>query len=214
MYDFYELQGIARILQHCLAAYPETELVNALIDNQVAQSWPEFNNTQENSEGRMALVAYLAQWHSNQLIELKLDYGQLFYGPGDPKAAPWGSVYLGEQQILNDDSTIALMDFYAANQIQVERPQNQPVDHLSLVFAVLDSILGELAENPDNQQLKQLTNVLLQQHVMTWAPRCLTLAISHAETDLYRGLALLALDYLNQLSHVFAVIPKTVKLYR
>lgn len=216
--DFAEYQGLARILHHCLIRHPEAELVQGLKDCDVAGSWPIFAKREQNSKGREALAAFLAQWpidtHEAELIELKLDYGQLFFGPGEPNAVPQGSVYLSEEQLLNDRSTMALMDFYQANGVNVNVDYPQPLDHIGLFFAVLDQTFGRLQLETDNQALIRFTQVLLQQHLLPWALRCFELAQKHANSDFYRGIALLGCDFLLQMQQDFQLLPKETRLYR
>lgn len=216
--DFAEYQGLARILHHCLIRHPEAELVQGLKDCDVAGSWPIFAKREQNSKGREALAAFLAPWpidtHEAELIELKLDYGQLFFGPGEPNAVPQGSVYLSEEQLLNDRSTMALMDFYQANGVNVDVDYPQPLDHIGLFFAVLDQTFGRLQLETDNQALIRFTQVLLQQHLLPWAPRCFELAQNHANSDFYRGIALLGCDFLLQMQQDFQLLPKETRLYR
>ena len=144
--DFVEYQGLARILHHSLIRYPEAGFIDGLKECDVAGSWPEFGHRQENSNGRKVLGAFLHQWSSDidsrlldkAVITLKLDYGQLFFGPGEPKAVPQGSVYLCEEQLINDRTTVELMDFYRVNGVELQLDFKQPMDHIGLFFAVLD----------------------------------------------------------------------------
>ncbi|WP_394390927.1 TorD/DmsD family molecular chaperone [Shewanella woodyi] len=213
-FDFEAGQGLARILHHVLLSYPTVETLDNLKAHSVAQSWPEFGLSADNTAGRAALTTYLSQWSADKLNELKLDYGQLFFGPGEPNAMPWGSVYLGEQQLLNDRSTLELMAFYKQQGISFELEFTQPLDHIALFFAVIDSLLGQLVLNPDDESVRRTLAVLMQQHMLPWSHRCFELAIEHAQTDFYRGIAHLALDFQQVLAVVFQVIPMPVRLHR
>ncbi|GIU49386.1 molecular chaperone [Shewanella sp. KT0246] len=217
-----EYQAIARILHNLFCHYPEAELITSFKDNDVAATWPTFAGRSDNQQGRDALTAYLNHWdEAEQLMDLKVDYGQLFFGPGEPKAIPQGSAYLGEDQVHFDASTIALIDFYKQHGVSFELEMPQPVDHIGLFFSVLDSSFAKLqqaATNPDSdtdaQQLTQFIQVLLQQHMLPWAGRCLELAKVNAETDFYVGISLLANDYLAELADAFNVLPMPRKLFR
>ncbi|WP_153916708.1 TorD/DmsD family molecular chaperone [Shewanella sp. TC10] len=222
-----EYQAIARILHNLFCHYPEAELVNSMIENDVAATWPTFAGRRDNQQGRDALTTYLNHWNeAEQLLDLKVDYGQLFFGPGEPKAIPQGSAYLGEDQVHFDASTIALIDFYKQHGVNFELEMPQPVDHLGLFFSVLDSSFGKLQtatdvdsdtnvdSDTDVQQLTQFIQVLLQQHMLPWAGRCLELAKINAETDFYVGISLLANDYLAELADAFKVLPMPRKLFR
>ncbi|WP_028773565.1 TorD/DmsD family molecular chaperone [Shewanella waksmanii] len=212
--EYLALQAIARILHNALLSYPSEALVQTFVDNQLGETWPHLANSEQNQQGRDLLQAFTQQWTVAQLDELKLDYGQLFFGPGEPTAMPWGSVYLGEQQLLNDDSTVALMAFYKQQQISFELEYNQPLDHIALFYAVLDQLLGQLAQEPDNKAALETMVVLLQQHMLPWSGRCLSLAIEHAETDFYKAIALLAADFETQLAKTVNVVPMPMRLFR
>ncbi|GIU23410.1 molecular chaperone [Shewanella sp. MBTL60-007] len=220
--DFVEYQGVARILHHCLIRYPEADFINGLKECDVAGSWPEFGGREQNSTGRQLLGDFLKQWSSEEsaedaekaLITLKLDYGQLFFGPGEPTAVPQGSVYLCEEQLINDRTTVELMDFYRAHGVELQLDYKQPIDHIGLFFAVLDQTFGRLQSESDNQALIRFTQVLLQQHLLPWAMRCCQLANEHAKTDFYRGFALLTTDFLLQLQQDFQVLPVDKRLFR
>ncbi|ABZ77473.1 cytoplasmic chaperone TorD family protein [Shewanella halifaxensis HAW-EB4] len=220
--DFVEYQGLARILHHCLIRYPEADFINGLKECDVAGSWPEFEHRLENSTGRKLLGAFLQQWSSEvsaadaekALITLKLDYGQLFFGPGEPTAVPQGSVYLCEEQLINDRTTVELMDYYRAHGVELQLDYKQPIDHIGLFFTVLDQTFGRLQSEVDNQALIRFTQVLLQQHLLPWAMRCCQLANEHAKTDFYRGIALLTTDFLLQLQQDFQVLPLDKRLFR
>jgi len=220
--DFVEYQGLARILHHSLIRYPEADFIKGLKECDVAGSWPEFNQRTENSTGRKLLQDFLQQWPNETdtaqaekaLITLKLDYGQLFFGPGEPTAVPQGSVYLCEEQLINDRTTVELMDFYRAHGVELQLDYKQPIDHIGLFFAVLDQSFGRLQTEVDNQALIRFVQVLLQQHLLPWATRCCELAVEHANSDFYRGLALLTSDFLLQLQQDFQVLAIDKRLFR
>ncbi|MCK8044271.1 molecular chaperone TorD family protein [Shewanella sp. 1CM18E] len=220
--DFVEYQGLARILHHCLIRYPEADFIQGLKECDVAGSWPKFGSREQNSTGRRLLGDFLEQWSTDveaaefekAVITLKLDYGQLFFGPGEPTAVPHGSVYLCEEQLINDRTTVELMDFYRAHGVELQLDYKQPMDHIGLFFAVLDQTFGRFQTETDNQALLRFTQVLLQQHLLPWAFRCCELAVEHARTDFYRGIALLTSDFLAQLQQDFQIVALDKRLYR
>ena len=126
---------------------------------------------------------------------------------------PWGSVYLSEKQLLNGESTQELMSFYQQQGIEFDLDSNQPVDHIGLFFAVLDQMFGQLAIE-ENEALRSTLVILLQQHLLPWSNRCLSLIQQHAETDFYRGIATLTQAYLDEVCRVLQIVPMPVQLYR
>ncbi len=211
--NMYELQGLARILHNVLFYDPTTDLIENFIEHQVIESWPTFSDSQAEVDAKAQIQGYLHAWKNDKALSLKLDYGQLFYGPGEPSAVPWGSVYLEEKQLLNGESTQALMAFYQQQGVSFELDSNQPVDHIGLFFAVMDPMLGQLAKE-ENQDINNTLTILLQQHLLPWASRCLTLMEQNAQTDFYKGFAILTQAYLDQLSHMLKIVPVSARLFR
>ncbi|QFU20641.1 molecular chaperone TorD family protein [Shewanella eurypsychrophilus] len=209
-----DLQAIARVLHNVLLDYPSETSIDCLAENRLGDTWPNLTHSKENQQGKVLLDRFLAKWNPEQINELKLDYGQLFFGPGEPTAMPWGSVYLGEEQLLNDKSTIALMAFYKQNGISFELAQNQPLDHIALFYAVLDQLLSQLVAEPSNKAVYETMVILIQQHMLPWSGRCLTLAVENAQTDFYKGIALLALDFQAALISEFNIIPVATRLFK
>jgi TorA maturation chaperone TorD len=210
---YLEYQGLARILHNVLFYDPSVELIGSFIAFKTIDSWPEYSNDDCESQAKKLINNYLKYWSPEQRLSLKLDYGQLFYGPGEPTAAPWGSVYLSEKQLLNGDSTQSLMTFYRERGITFDLDSNQPIDHLGLFFAALDPIFGQLAEE-DNPELVGSCIILLQQHLLPWSDRCLELMHQHAESDFYRGIALLTKSYLDELTKSLHIVPISAQLFR
>lgn len=212
--DIYlEYQGIARILHNVLFYDPSVDLIGSFIAHKSIDSWPDYSQDKNESLAKQLINNYLKHWSQEQSLSLKLDYGQLFYGPGDPSAAPWGSVYLSEKQLLNGESTQSLMRFYRERGIAFDLDSNQPIDHLGLFFAVLDQIFGQLSEE-DTPELTGTCIILLQQHLLPWSDRCLELMHHHAESDFYRGIALLTKCYLDELTRSLQIVPISTQLFR
>lgn len=209
-----EYQGLACILHNVLFFDPTAALIEGFKQHQVVESWPDYSETNEDETAKSLISSYLSSWSEDKLLPLKLDYAQLFYGPGEPTAAPWGSVYLSERQLLNGESTQALMQFYQEQQVSFDLDSNQPVDHLGLFFAVLDQIFTQLQQEEDSEILRHSAGILLQQHLLPWSGRCLEFMFNHATTDFYKGIALLTQNYLDEIAKALNVVPVTKQLFR
>jgi TorA maturation chaperone TorD len=211
-----DLQAIANVLHSVLTIYPGSDVLNTFKDQDIVENWPKLLATDTDNKGLTYLKAYLAQWSGDEaeLIKLKLDYGMLFYGPGTPLAAPWGSAYTSSSQLLNDFSTVTLKQFYAANDINIDMRTNEPLDHIGLILAVLSFLLTKAIAEPQNPYFQKTINELLEQHLLPWAYRCLELAYSYAETDYYRAFSILAKEYLLYLEQIFDLHPKRIAIYR
>jgi TorA maturation chaperone TorD len=211
-----ELQAIANILHSVLTIYPESDLINTFKQQDIVENWPTLANSNVDNNGLTLLSVYLDQWTNDQeeLLKLKLDYGMLFYGPGTPIAAPWGSAYISPSQLLNDYSTMALKNFYIANDIHIETKTNEPIDHIGLIFAVLSFLFDKVTEKPEERHFQIVIKELLETHLLPWAGRCLELAYIHAETDYFKAFSELARQYISHLETSFDINPKKIAIYR
>ncbi|MBO1897311.1 molecular chaperone TorD family protein [Shewanella sp. BF02_Schw] len=211
---YLELHAIARLLHNVFLDYPTVDSIQYFNDNQLDKNWPVLIGSEANQKGKVLLSQFISQWQPDQINEVKLDYGQLYFGPGEPNAMPWGSVYLGEQQILNDQSTIQLMSFYKKFGISFDLKYNQPIDHISLFYSVIDQLLQQLLDEPNNKLAKEALIILLQQHMLPWSGRCHELAIEYAQTDFYKAIALLSQDFESVLASTMNVVPMPMRLFR
>ncbi|MGI2259318.1 TorD/DmsD family molecular chaperone [Shewanella sp. GXUN23E] len=197
------LQGIANVLQAQLLELPCAALLDQFKTADLAAHWPRLTDSAAETKGIELLADFLANWQGgeSQLIEVQLDYGRLFNGPGTPLAAPWGSVYLSPLGLLNDASTLTLMNFYQAHDIRVDFNRNEPPDHLGLLLAVEGFLLGRMLDDDTGYAASVLTE-LHHTHVKPWAGRCLALAGEHAQTGLYAGMVMLAEVYFHALEQL------------
>lgn len=214
--DYLTWGAIAKVLHNILYTYPEAPLIDNFKQEELHMSWPQLVDSEYEKLGRTYLAYYLTNWESTemQLTELKVDYGQLFFGPSDPKAAPWGSVYTGEEQSLNGDSTQKLMAFYKAHNIEIALPRNEPIDHIGLILLTLEYLFAQLAVTPEDKNTLGTCTLLLQHHLLPWADRCLALAEQHATTTFYKGVAILSRIYLSHISQMLGIIKQQTKLFR
>ncbi|MDD8060178.1 MULTISPECIES: TorD/DmsD family molecular chaperone [Shewanella] len=211
-----DLQAIANVLHAVFSVYPESDLVNTFKIQGIVENWP-IQKASDTSPNALALLQrFLDQWSDDEeaIIKLKLDYGMLFYGPGTPVAAPWGSAYTSSSQLLNDASTMDLKQFYVSHNINIDMKANEPVDHIGLILAVLSFLLKKLIEEPQNAYYQSIIKQLLEQHLLPWAYRCLELAYSHAETDYFKAFSILTREYFLHLEIVFELQTKQMAIYR
>lgn len=152
------------------------------------------------------------------LTPIKQDFAALFIGPDKLRAAPWGSVYLTEEQTLCGDSTLAVKAFYRECGLEIDTGAHEPEDHLGLMFAFMadrmarmhDALEAEESIDTDMDMLRSF----LTDHVLTWAPRFLEILHDNAETAFYQGLSLLIEGNLQLMASFTGAEYKIVRLYR
>lgn len=81
--DYQTWGAIAKVLHNILYSYPNMPLLTQFKRDELASQWPELELSTGEQSGKALLSSYLTQWQDDesQLIELQLDYGQLFFWP-------------------------------------------------------------------------------------------------------------------------------------
>lgn len=115
---------------------------------------------------------------------LKREHQRLFVGPDELPAPPWGSVYLEEEGTLFGETTEALQDFLAAEGVALDSGQNEPEDHVGLLFWAA----ALLAEEGRQAALR----TLLADHLLTWSEAYLQALDEATANGFYRGLVALS----------------------
>lgn len=138
------------------------------------------------------------------LEQLEQDYQTLFIGPNNLPAPPWGSVYLDKESVVFGDSLLTLRAFLQQNGIDFSLSQNEPEDHIGLMF-MLAAYLAE--EQPS------LLKPFLAEHFLPWAYRFFEL-FNAEPTPFYQGLGQLAEALLKNWQKSLEIQPLALKLYR
>ncbi|MEZ9821631.1 molecular chaperone [Shewanella sp. 10N.286.45.A1] len=209
-FDAAESAGIAKILSVALVDYPENDFIELLKDSEITKTWHMNADTLEYTKGLHHLSMYIEQYSFEELTRLKLDYGQLYFGAGMPNALPWGSCWLSEDQALNGDTTHELAAFFRANEINVTLKENQPIDHMGIILAVISQLLDIMVTGgEDGNKARLVLSILLSKHVLTWSDSFIAASLTHANTHFYIGMAYLLKDLLDAISSELGVFPAT-----
>lgn len=148
------------------------------------------------------LTALIKQGLKQDLTE---QYQNLFIGPNELLAPPWGSVYLDPECVIFGHSLLALRDFLKRHQIVFQSQQDEPEDHIGLMLM----LAAYLAENRPH-----LLAEFLSQHLLTWAPHFLSQLANVENHPFYQGLAQLALITLDDWKLKLNLLVPDVRFYR
>ncbi|WP_299802591.1 molecular chaperone TorD family protein [uncultured Shewanella sp.] len=194
------LAEITPILAANMYHDPSDKILEMYQENNFNLCYPLLSESKTRSEGVALISNYMKQYSSEQLPELRLDFNQLFIGPGKMKVPLWGSYYLSEDNLLCGPSTQKLQDRIDALGITINTidGDNQPIDHLSLVL--------QLVEYTIKQNKTFELQAVVAEHLAPWAYRVAELTIKHAKTNFYLGWGLLLKDYLDVLVESNGVI--------
>ncbi|MBE1277805.1 TorD/DmsD family molecular chaperone [Enterovibrio baiacu] len=191
---------------------PDAAFIDALYDEALFDEWPVEVRNDKVEHGLALLKA------RPDLQAISRDYAQLFVGPNTLAAAPWGSVYLAEEQTTCGKTTLAIRAFYADHGIAIDTGEREPEDHIGLVFSFIaylveTALTTQVIEMAHNESLISL-QTFLTDHVLTWAPRFFAVMREGATTEFYQGLSLLAEGTLEQLASQVDAQYKIVTVYR
>ncbi|MEQ5111101.1 Tat proofreading chaperone DmsD [Providencia vermicola] len=114
---------------------------------------------------------------------------RLFIGPYALPAPPWGSVWLDKENIIFGDSTVELRQWMRSKGIEPATTQKEPEDHIGLIL-MLAAWLAEQDRRNDFEEL-------LAWHLLPWSAHFLDVFATQANSNFYRGLAMLTQETLS-----------------
>lgn len=123
---------------------------------------------------------------------LILDYSQLFLGPFDILAKPYGSVYLDGEKIVMGDSTMQALELYREGGFDVAEDFLEMPDHIAveLEFLYLLSFrIGKDSDDEERTRLIALKQKFLEEHLGRWVGTLSEAVEKSAQTDFYKRLA-------------------------
>jgi len=144
--------------------------------------------------------AFVAQ----DLETLLVDYTRLFIGPSQPRAMPYASFWLTDDQSMRHEATMAVVDFYEQGDFEVSEDFRELPDHVAaeleflylLTYRQNQTQLAQLAplsqldgHADDLSAANALRRRFLDEHLAAWLGPFADAVKSGAETEFYRELA-------------------------
>jgi TorA maturation chaperone TorD len=108
------------------------------------------------------------------LAKLQRDYTCLFIGPGKLPVPLWESVHITGENLLFQQRTLEVREFYLRAAFQTTTAGSQPDDHIATELAFLSALAQEAYEaacNDDEQACGQSLRVsrdFLDEHLLLW----------------------------------------------
>ncbi len=204
------------LLGKTLYEIPTPKGIKRLVDNEVFTEAPFADTHPDVLQG----LALLEKWshvfqqddRSDDLFkELQVDYTKLFTGMRKLPIAPWESVYFSDERLVFQEQTMDVRAWYRRYGLEVERLHQEPEDHigLELLFVAHLAQLGLKALNSGNnsefEQALTAQRDFLSKHLLLWGPLWCEQMLEYAQTDFYRGLALVIRGALRELSRILEI---------
>lgn len=139
-----------------------------------------------------------AAFAGQDLQTLLVDYTRLFIGPSQPRAMPYASFWLTDDQSMRHEATMAVVDFYEQGGFDVSEDFRELPDHVAVELEFLYLLTytqhqAQLAQLDGNADELSVANALrrrfLEEHFAAWLGPFVAAVESGAETAFYRELA-------------------------
>lgn len=156
-------------------------------------------------------AAFVAQ----DLETLLVDYTALFIGPAQPRAMPYASFWLTDDQSMRHEATMAVLDFYEQGGFEVSEDLRELPDHVAVELEFLYLLIfaqnqAHLSGNMDDlAAANTLHRRFLVEHLNAWLANFVNAAKEGAETAFYRELAVLSERFVRKEAEL-AVIGRAV----
>lgn len=199
---FHQISLYGRLLGSSFYYEPSDSRIASVLEFFRQPNWMQEWEIPLEEKTNEKLTALIKQGLKQDLTE---QYQNLFIGPNELLAPPWGSVYLDPECVIFGNSLLALRDFLKNHQIAFQSQQDEPEDHIGLMLM----LAAYLAENRPHLLVE-----FLSQHLLTWAPHFLTQLANVENYQFYQGLAQLTLIVLDDWKHKLNLSVPKVHFYR
>ena len=141
--------------------------------------------------------AFVAQ----DMQTLLVDYTALFIGPAQPRAMPYASFWLTDDQSMRHEATMAVLDFYEQGGFDVSDDIHELPDHVAveleylyaLIFAQSQAQLG--GDTDELAAADALHRRFVVEHLGVWIGKLATAVQAGTGTAFYRELAELTVKF-------------------
>jgi TorA maturation chaperone TorD len=200
----------ASLLGKVLYTYPDREWLQSLADEDVFAESPIGNTQADVRAGLELLQAWTLSVRGGitpqAFDDLCADYTRLLLGPGEVIAPPWESVYYSAERLLFQEKTLQVRTWYQRFGLEAENLHKEPDDHIGLELAFVAHLAQRAVTALDQQEQACFEYTLaaqrefLSEHLLKWAPRWCNQVQSQANTDFFRGIALLVRGVLAEIA--------------
>lgn len=203
---------VCGLLNKALYEYPDRVWLQALIDEEVFAQAPFAEQQPDVIAALSALQTWTAHPDSSPSAlfdDVRADYTRLFIGLDRVLAAPWESVYFNDERLLFQVQTQQVRQWYLRYGLESENLHKEPDDHIGLELGFLAHLAQRGLQAIDQNDPAAFEDALaaqrgfLAEHLLKWASAWCDQVLAHAQTEFYRGIALLTRGVLTELASIF-----------
>ena len=186
---------------------PDQELLNILTSDSTCEAYGLLAEEENDIMARACkfLTELREDIQNPEYVDrVKNEYTVLFIGPAKLIAPPWESVYRNKQEMLFQESTLAVREFYRKFNMLPENYLRVPDDGLALELHFMAKLSQKALDALQGDRLDWLKyylqgqNIFLANHLLVWIPMFLE-RMAGATTDyLYPQMCLILDDFLKK----------------
>jgi TorA maturation chaperone TorD len=170
-------------------------------------SFPAKTGNDKVDTGYRKIAVYLSGNAENALLELAVDYVNVFLGNGNltySAAYPFESVYTSEKRLMMQEARDEVLEAYRSANMEIDKSWKDPADHVALELLYMQKQSKHTEEALDNKEDEKALELLAQQrdffvnHLAAWTPMMTADMKRIAKTEFYQGLAYLTEGFLRE----------------
>lgn len=176
-------QFIYSLLHKLFGRDPDTDIMDIILSDSTGEAFEILSETEGDVFSKVPVFINELRKDMAEddkfLSKLKSEYTKLFIGPLELVAPPWESIYISENGMLFQESTLRVREFYRSFGLIPEGYPRVADDSLALELAFMSELANRAltAFNEGNdEELKRNLNgsgVFLRAHMLTWVPKFL-----------------------------------------
>lgn len=154
---------------------PMTMTSNVGLDPAFWEAFPTFDD-----EGVAAAVDACARYAEqaaqrasegeDEVQRTAVEYTRLFVGPPSPAAAPWETMYRGEDVTVGfGQATFEMRALLREAGLEVRNENNQYEDHMGIELLYLSALCGRVAEGDEAAPAPEAVAAFIEAHPLAWA---------------------------------------------
>jgi TorA maturation chaperone TorD len=168
-------------------------------------SFPARTGNDKVDTGYRKLATYLGGNPENAVMELAVDYVNVFFGNGNltySAAYPFESVYTSEKRLMMQEARDEVLEAYRNANMEIDRSWKDPADHVALELLYMQKQSERTKEALENEDDEKALELFAQQrdffvnHLAAWTPMMTADMKRIAKTEFYQGLAYLTEGFL------------------
>lgn len=163
-------------LWRAFASEADAELMGVVADAQTLEQVVMLAGADSPAVHAQEILMRFAEANADAPALLASEYTKLFIGPGKLPAPPWESVYVCGEDLLFQESTLAVREAYRAAGYQASGYPHEADDHLATELNFMATLAHDAqgaCEQGDNERVRELLSrqlMFLAQHLNAWLP--------------------------------------------